>query len=219
MNERHVIAVFDNEAQARTAADALGRMGLDDIRVGNRKDEQASLLGEMQEEMEHTIAGPGNIGPFTREMAKGAALGTTIAAAVGMVAALPFGLIDFGPPLWQRLLIAAFVGGFAGATLGFVAGGGFAAMGPAEQLGAERGVTVAVDVAAGDEAERVARMLADRHPLRLDVTTSTGRVVDVVSTEMDETHGGVVRHVVETVRDGAGGDWEGARRDSRIRSD
>jgi hypothetical protein len=216
MSERQVLAVFDDEQDARQAASALRRAGVGhDVRVGSRRDEQASLQSEMQEEMEHTFLGPGNVGPFTREMAKGAVLGTFGVALVGAVAALPFGLIDFGPELWQRLLIAAFVGGFAGATLGFVVGGGFAATGPAEPLAAERGVTVSVTVAAGDEAERAARTLAERHAIRVDVTDETGRVVDVVATELDRRHGGVVRHVVETLEDNTEGDWQGARRESR----
>jgi len=215
MSERHVVAVFEDEQDARQAAYALERSGVGhDVRVGIRRDQQASLQSEMQEEMEHVFAGPGNVGPFTREMAKGAALGTVGVAVVGMLAALPFGLIDFGPPLGQRLLIVAVVGGFAGATLGFVIGGGFAAMGPAEPLAAERGVTLAVTVTAGEEAERAARTMADRHALRVDVTDETGRLVDVVMTEMDRTRGGVLHHVAETLRDSRG-DWEGARHDDR----
>lgn len=216
MSERQVLAVFEDEADARQAAYALTRAALGhDIRVGSRRDEQSSLQSEMQEEMEHTFLGPGNVGPFTREMTKGALLGSFGVAAIGALAALPFGLVDFGPPLWQRLLIAAVVGGFAGATLGFVLGGGFSATGPAELLAAERGVTLSVTVAAGEEAEQAARTLVDRHALRVDVTDESGRVVDVVSTELDRKHGGVVRHVVETLGANAEGDWRGARRETR----
>jgi len=180
-----VIAVYRDEAQARRAAQALQQSGVaGDVRIGERADEQQALRSEMQDEMEHTLVGPGNVGPFTKEMTKGAASGTAVAAVFGAVAALPFGFLGFGPALWQRFLIAAVVGAVAGATIGFVAGGGLSAVEPAARpLSAEQGVTVAVQVPRGDETERAARLLAAVGPMRLDVTDEDGRVVDTVETD------------------------------------
>ncbi|HEX2039810.1 MAG TPA: hypothetical protein VHF47_08780 [Acidimicrobiales bacterium] len=189
MERREVMAVFPDEAQARRAAEAVERSGVaTDVRIGAPADEQQALRNEMQEEMEHTVAGPGNVGPFTREMAKGAGVGTPAATVFGAIAALPFGLLEFGPTMWQRFLVAAVVGAVAGATVGFVAGGGLSVVGPAAApLTAERGVTLAVRVPAGEATERVARVLADAGPLRLDVTDLDGRVVDTVRTEDRES--------------------------------
>jgi outer membrane lipoprotein SlyB len=189
MERREVMAVYPDEAQARRAAEALRRSGIaSEVRIGERADEQQALRNEMQEEMEHTVAGPGNVGPFTKEMTKGAGIGTMTATAFGAIAALPFGLLEFGPTLWQRFLVAAVVGAVAGATVGFVAGGGLSMVGPAAApLSAERGVTLAVEVPAGEDTERVARLLAEETPLRVDVTDLDGRVVDTVQTHTRET--------------------------------
>ncbi|MDQ3758310.1 MAG: hypothetical protein M3394_10725, partial [Actinomycetota bacterium] len=141
MERRQVVAVFRDEDEARRAADTLRDSGAaSEVRVGERADAQRALRNEMQEEMEHTFAGAGNVGPFTEEMAKGASVGVAVATVFGALAALPFGLLEFGPILWQRLLIAAVVGAVAGATVGFVAGGGVASEAASEPLGAERGV-------------------------------------------------------------------------------
>jgi hypothetical protein len=184
MERRQVIAVYRDEQQARRVVDALERDAVaGEVHIGEQADEQQALRNEMQEEMEHTVVGPGNVGPFTKEAAKGAGVGTMGAAVFGALAALPFGLLEFGPTLWQRFLVAAAVGAVAGATVGFVAGGGLAAVGPAEPLAAERGVTVAVTVPRGDATEQVARLLAQGEPLRLDVVDEDGRVVDTVQTD------------------------------------
>ena len=210
MERRQVVAVYRDEQQARRVADALRRGGAaSEVRVGHRADQQQALLNEMQEEMAHTVAGAGSVGPFTKEMTKGAAVGTVVAAVFGALAALPFGLIEFGPALWQRLLIAAVVGGFAGATIGFVMGGGLSAVGPAERLGAERGVTVAVTVPMGEDTERVARVLTAAGPIRVDVTDLDGRVVDTVQTAGERN----VPHEVGRTLGRETGDWSGARHD------
>jgi hypothetical protein len=209
---RDVIGVFENDATAQRAADVAGRIvGQQQVRVGERPDERAALRSEMQEEMAHTIAGPGNVGPFTKEMTKGLALGTAALTALGVLVALPFGFIDFGPPVWQRFVIAAFVGGVAGATLGFTVGGGWGAKGPAEPLGAERGVVVAASVAAGEEADRVASALAALHPIRLDVLDEAGRRIETVTEE--HRGDGVVQQVGDALRQE--GDWDTARHQRR----
>lgn len=210
---RDVIGVFEDDATARRAVDAAVRIvGEERVRVGARRDERAALRSEMQEEIEHTIAGPGNIGPFTKEMTKGLLLGIVVATAVGIALALPFAFIDFGPPLWQRFVIAALVGGAAGATLGFTVGGGWGAKAPGEPLGAERGVVVAVEVTAGEEADRVASALAAEEPIRLDVLDEAGRRVETVTTE-EHRLDGVVQQVGDALRQEE--DWDAVRHDRR----
>src|SRR5919202_1826084 len=89
---RRLVAEFDSDTTARAAAAALHDAGIatDD---DTASDEVAALRGEMAEEMQHTIVGPGNVGPFTKEMTRGIVGGTIIATVIGAVIALPFGLI------------------------------------------------------------------------------------------------------------------------------
>lgn len=186
--DRRVVAVFADPAAAKSAADAVRGAGVDQtrIRVGDQSAEVAALRGEMREEMEHTMVGPGNVGPFTKEMSKGVVGGVVIGTVIGVVVCLPLALIEFADvSLPGRLLIAAIVGAFAGATLGFVMGGGLGAKGPGEPLAAERGVTVAVEASDPEEAARVADVLKEREPIRLDAMLADGQPADTVTTEED----------------------------------
>ena len=190
--EQNLIGVFRDERAAREAADAAAEAGVDRsrIRIGERGDQVASLRGEMSEEMGNTVAGPGNVGPFTKEASKGIAVTTPVATVAGAVLALPLALlpIPFGDlGLGVRLLIAAAVGAAAGATLGLVLGGGLAAKGPGEELAGERGVTLGISFDDTEEADRVARALSQRDPIRLDVMRDDGKPGPTVTTEEDSS--------------------------------
>lgn len=184
-----LVAVFRDDHAAEAAADAVRRMGVDPgrIRVGEEGDEVASLRAEMREEIEHTIAGPGSFGPFTKEMAKGAAAGVVLATVAGAVLALPLGLIDVGGlSLPARLVIAAVVGAAAGATLGFVLGGGLGAKGPGDKLAVERGVAVGVRLGGRERADEVVAALEEQKPIRLDVVSRRGQPIQTVTTEEEQ---------------------------------
>jgi F0F1-type ATP synthase assembly protein I len=182
-----VVAVFRNEHDAEEAArdvrSVLGR----GPRIGGRDAEVESLKSEMREELEHTIAGPGNIGPFTKEMTKGIVVGVTLGVIVGFVVTVPLGLVPFPTVgLGLRLVIAGFVGAFAGATVGFVDGGGFAAKGPLEPLAAERGTPVVIDVRTPDEVRRATDAFRRHGAIRVDLTTADGTPVTTLTTEEEE---------------------------------
>ncbi len=188
-SDDEVVAVFRDQPTAAAAADAVQRTGVEPgrIRVGEERDEVASLRGEMREEMEHTVAGPGNVGPFTKEMAKGTLAGVAAATVAGAVLALPLALIDVGGlALSARLVIAAVVGAVGGATLGFVLGGGFGAKGPDEQLAVERGVVVGVRLDGREQAEQVTAALKEQQPIRLDVVSGDGQPIQTVTTEEEQ---------------------------------
>ncbi len=190
--EQNLIGVFRDEQAAKEAADAAAEAGVDRsrIRIGERVDQVASLRGEMSEEMGNTVAGPGNVGPFTKESTKGIAVTTPVATLVGAVLALPLALlpIPFGDlGLGLRLVIAAVVGAAAGATLGLVLGGGLAAKGPGDQLASERGVTLGISFDDTEEADRVAGALRQRQPIRLDVMRGDGTPGSTVTTEEDSS--------------------------------
>ena len=187
--ERRVVAVFDDAESARAAADAVRQAGIDDrrISVNGRDAEVDALRGEMREQMEHTIVGPGNVGPFTKEQTKGMVVGIPLATLIGAVLALPLALIRFADvPLVSRAIVAALVGAAAGATLGFVLGGGLRSKGPSRQMAAERGVVVSVDLRDGAEAARVAEVFEQRRPLRVDSVLPEGQPADTVTTEEEQ---------------------------------
>ena len=180
-----VVAVFSDERDAKAAADAATEALRGVARVGEERASVTALKAEMREELQHTTAGAGSVGPFTKEMTKGIAVGTPIATVIGAVLALPLGFIPFlSIGLVPRLVIAAIVGATAGATVGFMAGG-FAAKGPAQPLAAERGTTVAIDVRTPEEIELVTQVMHRHDPIRVDLTTVEGNPVSTLTTEED----------------------------------
>jgi hypothetical protein len=178
------VAVYRSEEAARRAAAVAERAGADAgaMRVGEPLDRVASVEGEMREEMDRTLAGPGNFGPFTPRMAKGMTLGTVVGGAVGLVVALPAGAIEFGGwPLWARLLVVAIVGAIVGGTVGWIVGGGFGAERPDDALAAEQGYPVSVPATREVEAA-----LKATHPLRIDLVDARGTPVRPIDSQDDE---------------------------------
>lgn len=186
--EEQIVAAFENDASARRAAEAVERAGVDAsrIRVGAEQDERAALQAEMKEEMELSMMGPGNFGPFTKEMQKGMGAGMAIAVPVGViigvvVAALPIWGTAPSVDIWMRVLIGAAVGGAAGATIGFVLGGGWKpAFSDEGEPVVDRGLTVAVSTADPAEAERAASTLREHGAARVDRVSSDGQPIDRV---------------------------------------
>jgi len=168
--EERIIAVYPSSdvarAAAREAVDAGARP--EQVRVAEPLDRVVSVQAEMHDEMQKTIMGPGNVGPFTKEMTKGMTLGVAISGVIGALMALPFATIGFGGwPLWLRALVLICVGAIIGATVGWVIGGGFGARRPDAPLAAEEGVTVTAPA-----LESVQAALLAASPIRLDVVVS-----------------------------------------------
>jgi hypothetical protein len=166
---RGLVAVFPTAEEAERAASAVtAAIPYARVQVGGNRAHVASLRAEMADEEARAVAGPA-IGLYTKEMARGAVWGATIWSLLTAILALPFALIPFGGlTIGPRLLIVAIVGGVAGATFGFVAGGGAGAKGPAAPMAAETGVPLYVGVAGGDDSERAARTLSAAGPIRID---------------------------------------------------
>lgn len=184
-----LVGVYGDAATAEGVGRRLRELGVASsaVRVDDVGGRVESLKAEMREEVDNTIVGPGNIGPFTKEMQKGVARQTIVwmvaLAILGCLLALfdwPGSDLDFG----QRLVIAAIVGAVTGATIGFVWGGGRGAMREpsAHDLAAERGVTVAVAAPGHLAAEAVSIMRAAQ-PIRLDVGSLEGSPVDTIETD------------------------------------
>lgn len=181
-----LLGVYADEAAARTAAGAARAAGAPAgaVRVAAAGDDAASLDAEMQEEMTNSLASPQAFGVVPKEAVKGAAVTVPVAVAIGVVVALPFAFLPLpgaaSMAIWAKLLIAAVVGAAGGATVGFVVGAGFAAMGPGEPMAAERGVTVRVD----DGRDVVEAALRSARPIRLDRLHPDGASTTVM-TEAD----------------------------------
>jgi hypothetical protein len=180
-----LVAVYESGRSAHVAAVAVRAVSAppDDVHIGEPLDRVVSVQGEMREEMDRTIAAPGNIGPFTPKMAKGMTVGAVIGALFGLVLALPLAIIDFGGwPVWLRLIVVAIVGVAAGSTAGWIIGGGFAAERSDEPLAAEHGVTVSAPATPEVEAA-----LLQTHPMRVDLVTDDGAPVRPVYSDPDES--------------------------------
>ncbi len=179
-----IIGVFKTPGEAKAAADAVAGIARSSRpRVDDHDADVASLKAEMHEEINETVVGPGNIGPFTKEMRRGLVRGVVAGAVAGAVLALPIALIpwmslEFG----TRLVIAAIVGASAGATVGFMFGG-FTARGGDRRMAAEIGTTVVIDVRTPDEVEQVRMVMERHHPIRIDLATREGDAVENLSTD------------------------------------
>jgi hypothetical protein len=166
-SNRHVVAVFCDRAEADDAVRALTGVGVGgaSIRVGDRRDDMASVYGEMREELDHAVPVPGG-GSLPTDMARGVGAGVLVGAVVGAVIGLPFALVPMGGlAAWARIVIVVLVGALAGAAIGFVIGGSLAAKGPGDPLAAQRGVTVAVTT----DLDRARAVLLACHPIRMDI--------------------------------------------------
>ncbi len=133
-----IIAAFHDERRAKRVADDLACRGLPrshlklvkpnergDVRVADMRAE--GMAEEMQDEVTHSMAGPG-VGLMTSVQAKGAAIGTILGALVGLLIGLAVGAIwgwgiESAISPVGRLLITAACFGVGGAVAGAVAGG------------------------------------------------------------------------------------------------
>jgi hypothetical protein len=178
---RRLVAVYETREAALAAAEAARNAGVpaDEVRVDEELDRLASIKGEMRQEVEHTVLGPGNIGPFTKEMTQGMTLGAVVGGAIGLVVAAPFAAFSFGGwPLWLRLVIVVVVGAVVGSTVGWIVGGGFGARRPDAPLAAQRGVIVTAPA-----LDAVQTVLIAAAPIRLDLAADDGHALGVVMTD------------------------------------
>jgi hypothetical protein len=187
--ENRVVGVFRDRARAEAAAQAARRAGnlsADQIRFDAQEDQRFALRGEMREEVDHTIAGPGPVGPYTKEMTKGLVRAFEIWIPIGIVVALPIALIPIGQTsLAFRLVLWGIVGGVAAGVAALAISGGLSAKSPNEPLAAERGVTVGVITGGPDQARTVADALAKMDPIRLEAGVAE-RPTGMVAREPEE---------------------------------
>jgi hypothetical protein len=196
-DEMRLVAVYDTENDARAAVRALEQSGVDtaQVRVADDRDHVSAVEGEMRSETVNSVAGPGNVGPFTKEMTRGSLLGVLLGGAIGFLLALPVALIGVADmEFWAGALLVESVGIVLGATVGWIIAGSFAAKRPEEPLAAEQGTTVAVPLSNGAQ-----ETLTATNPRRIDIVQPDGHPVNVV-TERDEGGQHVVRDIARHMR-------------------
>ena len=191
---RDIVGVFGDAMIAEGVARRIVDLGIarSDVRVGSADARVESMKAEMRDEADNTIVGPGNVGPFTKEMAKGLSR-QVVAYTIGF--AIVGGLLAFldwpgtNLPFIARLPIAVIVAGVAGATAGFVRGGGAgAAREPSlHGLAAERGIAISATVPDALAAD-VVRVMREAQPIRLDVGSVEGTPIATIETEEDAHH-------------------------------
>lgn len=172
--ERTVRATYRTSAQAKRAAEQMRRQGFSPS-VDAPEDERAVLRAEMRDEVESTVVGPGNVGPFTKSMTQGIIAGVPLAAVVGAILGALIGLIEwgFGLSTEARVVLGIAIGGFGGAVVGFMVGGfGKSRMDNEGEgrLDAEAGSIVSVHATSPEEAQRVREFLETGDPVRIDET-------------------------------------------------
>ncbi|HJP64702.1 MAG TPA: hypothetical protein VKA30_00190 [Actinomycetota bacterium] len=189
--ERDVVGVFRDRAGAERAVAALRQAGMGSatIRIDRERDEVTSLRGEMREEVDQMVTGPG-VGGVTKEAQRTLARTVPLFAAIGAVVLLPLAFLPIDLHWAARLILAALVGAVAGSVYGFVVGGGLGMKRPTASLAAERGVTVAVRAANPDEAERVVDEMKRLDPIRVDLTTLEGDPTAMATTEEEQAETG-----------------------------
>jgi hypothetical protein len=197
-DERRLVAVYDTENQARDAVRALERSGIDiaQVRLADDRDHLSAVEGEMRSETVHAVAGPGNVGPFTKEMAGGSLLGIVIGGIVGFLLALPvavLGVVD--QSVMVGGVLVEVVGIVVGATAGWIIAAAFAARRPDEPLAAEQGTTLAVPL-----SQQAEQTLAATNARRVDLVEPDGHPVSVVS-ERDDGEHHLVRDIGRHMRD------------------
>lgn len=176
---RHLEAAFTDEGRARQAADALRERGFEvTVTVDAPSDRERVARAEMRDEVESMVAGPGNVGPFTKGMTKGIARWVPAAIVIGVVVGLLLGWLVslLGVPVVFALVAGAAIGAFAGGTVGFVAGGATKPMElhEGERLDVDRSIVVGVHSTDPDELRRAEEELRRRGALRTDLVGDTG---------------------------------------------
>jgi hypothetical protein len=189
--EHNVEAIFPTEERARAAAAVLEREFAGEVTRDEAIDRKAALRAEMRDEVEATVVGPGNVGPFTKGMTRGIALWLPVATVVGAAIGVGLALLPWAAGLSTvaRVVAGLVIGGLAGATAGFVIGGGFRPRREEEgaEFAGERGWIVGLHTDDLATAERAERRLREEGAERVDRADAQGYPVAIRSRERDET--------------------------------
>jgi hypothetical protein len=179
--ERELLAVFPDPQRAQAARTALLDSGLSDsdVRIDEDLDAVVSLRAEMHDEMRRAWVVPNAGVAYPAEAARGLAMVSVVAVAVGIAAAFPLALLDVGATYWLRWVVFAVVGAAFGLAVSLVIGPAGGAPRPGEQPAAARGTVLHVD----RDTPVVRDVLLGHDPIRIDEISRRGDPLDVVLRE------------------------------------
>jgi hypothetical protein len=190
-HEHNVEAIFSSEEAARAAATTLEREFPGEVTRDAPLDHRAALRAEMRDEVEATVVGPGNVGPFTKGMTRGIAMWVPVCTVAGAALGVVLALLPWasGMSTVWRIVAGLLIGAAAGATTGFVIGGGFRPRQEEEgaEFASERGWVVGLHTDDLETAERAERRLREQGAERVDRADASGFPVAIRSREHDST--------------------------------
>lgn len=205
-SDRELLVVYPDRDHAEAARVALLDAGVDDaqIRIQSDEDVVASLRSEQADEMTRAWVVPNAGVVYPAGSARGLGLLTVIGVAIGLIAAFPLALIDWGSTYWVRWLIWAAVGVGFGSAVALVVGPAGGAPRPDEQPAVARGVTLRV----ATDSDRVRDLLAGLDPTRIDEVGPDGAPIETIVRERPDT---VTETVKEIVANAPGDDYHTER--------
>jgi hypothetical protein len=179
--ERELLAVFPDPSRAHAARTALLDAGLRDeaVRIDEDLDAVVSLRAEMHDEMRRAWVVPNAGVAYPAEAARGLAMVSVVAVALGVAAAFPLALIDVGGTYWLRWVVFAVVGAAFGLTVSLVVGPAAGAPRPGERPAAARGTVLHVEC----DTPAVREVLVDHDPIRIDEVSRQGHPIGTVLRE------------------------------------
>lgn len=194
--DRELLVVYPTAEQANQARTALLDAGVAeaDIHLDREPDVVAALRAEMHDELTQAWVVPNAGIAYPKESAHGLVMAGAIGGAIGLAAAFPLALIDFGSTYWVRWIVFAVVGVAMGFAIAMVAGPALGASRPADTPAGVRGTVLRVD----HDSPELRTILADLHPIRLDEVTHDGTPIGRVATEGPDTP---VETAAETAKD------------------
>lgn len=195
-HDRELLVVYPDREHARAAATALLDAGVprEHVHLDEEPDAVASLRAEMHDELTKAWVVPNAGVVYPAGSARGLAMVAVIGAAIGLLAAFPLALIDWGSTYWVRWLIWAVVGVGFGLAVAFVVGPAGGAPRPGELPPAARGIMLRVE----EDSPELRHLLAGLEPIRMDEITHDGDPIDAVTIEKPDRG---VEGAVETAKD------------------
>lgn len=178
---RELLVVYPDQHRAESAKQALLDVGVaeSEIHLDRDTDTVTSLRAEMHEEMTNAWVVPNAAAVYPKESAQSMGMMALAGGAIGLLAAFPLALIDWGSSYWVRFAVWAAVLVAMGLAVAMVAGPASGAKRPAEKPAGVRGVVLRVD---RDTAE-LRRLLGGFSPIRIDEVAPDDQPIGTVASE------------------------------------
>jgi hypothetical protein len=175
LKQHNLEVTLTDPGQAQAAVDSLRKADLEiDITVDSEEDKRAAMRGDMRDELEATLMGPGNVGPQTKAQTRGILKWVAIAGGTGALVMFLIGLMVWRTPV--GLLSTAAIGATAGSVFGYVIGG---FLGPRKHVegytDAEEKPVIGVHSDDREAVQQAQQILADVDSDRVDRVGPTGR--------------------------------------------